>query len=136
MSPMPLNRLEAQRRYRAKHKDRIKAKRDAERIRNAERHRSKWLLFSYQMTVEDFETRLKNQNGVCAICKKVCAKWPNLSVDHDHRCCPGPKSCGKCVRGLICDACNNGLGRFKEDISVLESAVSYLGEWDIVSGLG
>lgn len=27
-------------------------------------------------------------------------------VDHDHDCCPGGWSCGRCVRGLICSECN------------------------------
>ena len=27
-------------------------------------------------------------------------------IDHDHRCCPGIKSCGKCVRGIAHHFCN------------------------------
>ena len=35
----------------------------------------------------------------------------NLSVDHDHACCPtGGRSCGKCARGLLCVRCNSCLG--------------------------
>jgi hypothetical protein len=30
-------------------------------------------------------------------------------VDHDHTCCPGEYTCGKCVRGLLCDDCNKKL---------------------------
>jgi hypothetical protein len=25
-----------------------------------------------------------------------------LTVDHDHQCCPGARSCGLCVRGFLC----------------------------------
>jgi hypothetical protein len=32
-------------------------------------------------------------------------------VDHDHGCCPGRKSCGKCTRGLLHPACNSWLGQ-------------------------
>ena len=34
-------------------------------------------------------------------------------VDHDHLCCPGRRSCGSCVRALVCRRCN--LTRAKVD---------------------
>jgi hypothetical protein len=45
----------------------------------------------------------------------AAARKKFLHVDHDHACCPGPKSCGKCVRFLLCDKCNVGLGSFSDD---------------------
>jgi hypothetical protein len=45
-------------------------------------------------------------------------------VDHDHSCCPGRQTCGKCVRGLICRQCNTAFGVLTEKGVV--RAVRYL----------
>lgn len=66
---------------------------------------------------------LEAQGGVCAICQH---SDPNLLVDHDHACCPGRESCGKCVRGLLCQRCNTGLGQFADDSRRLALAIDYL----------
>jgi len=35
--------------------------------------------------------------------------------DHDHVCCSGKKSCGKCLRGLLCHGCNTKLGALENN---------------------
>lgn len=68
---------------------------------------------------------LERQNGVCRICEKPCPKG-SLSIDHDHACCPGQTSCGRCIRGLLCRACNVGIGYLADDPKLLDAAAAYL----------
>jgi hypothetical protein len=64
-----------------------------------------------------------SQPDGCGICGESNT---TLAVDHDHRCCPGKYSCGQCVRGFLCNSCNNGLGRFRDDPELLSAAIAYL----------
>ena len=64
---------------------------------------------------ESYSKILAAQNGGCAICHRLPGKR-RLSVDHDHSCCSGAKSCGGCVRGLLCNPCNLQVGRFEADL--------------------
>lgn len=45
------------------------------------------------------------QDARCAGCREP---FPDtqLEIDHDHSCCPGRWSCGRCIRGLLCRRCN------------------------------
>lgn len=83
-------------------------------------------LRKYKLTMETYSEMEKSQNGVCAICKDPEMNKKRLSVDHDHACCPGYGSCGKCIRGLLCSNCNTFLGNAKDDIEILKSAIEYL----------
>jgi hypothetical protein len=58
----------------------------------------------------------------CPICGKVTIAGVTSKVvlNHDHQ--TGKPS------GWICDSCNTGLGRFKDDPEVLRSAIEYLEE--------
>ena len=38
-----------------------------------------------------------------------------LVLDHDHSCCPTEKTCGKCISGVLCTACNVALGALRDD---------------------
>ena len=91
-----------------------------------------WLRLNYHKSIEWFESQLAKQNGVCAICgnpevrKTPKGEIKSLAVDHDHRCCSGHKSCGTCVRGLICEKCNHSIGEVDDSIEILEAAIFYL----------
>lgn len=67
--------------------------------------------------------RMREMAGrVCPICETES----DLHVDHDHRCCPGGRSCGRCVRGLLCGSCNRAIGLLRDDPKILASAMAYL----------
>lgn len=79
----------------------------------------------YKMSIEDYEEMLTDQGGGCAICGKSPSPKKRLNVDHDHACCPGEVTCGKCVRGLLCTPCNVFLGYFenKDTMSKMKAYV-------------
>ena len=56
----------------------------------------------------------------CPICKKktIPGITSKVVLDHNH-------NTGE-PRAWICDSCNTGLGRFKDDINLLQCAIDYL----------
>ncbi len=79
------------------------------------------------ITQEQYDMKMEKQDNCCAICHKPFEGTPH--VDHSHACCPNLRSCDKCRRGLLCEDCNLGLGRFKDSIVVLSNAIQYLKEY-------
>lgn len=132
---------ELKRRYHAKHKERLAAERKAERSTPAYRAKrnaymkawhaanpDKWratnLLTHYGLTPSDYHALLVAQHGLCAICRATSVGQRRngralpLHVDHCH-------TTGR-VRGLLCQACNRGIGFFKEQPSRIRAALAYL----------
>lgn len=87
-------------------------------------------LRDHELTQEEYDTKLAEQQGVCAICGKVDSR--SLSIDHAHACCSGEKSCVKCTRGLLCNSCNKRLS-VVEDSEFLKKALGYLSKWKSIS---
>lgn len=86
---------------------------------------------TYNLSLERFEAMRAAQGDVCAVCGQpetaVIKGAPLLlSVDHDHSCCPGKKSCGKCIRGLLCFRCNAVMGNLNDDPALLRAMLVYL----------
>lgn len=69
----------------------------------------------YGITAHEYEQILNKQHGCCALCGKDATRQKRrLHVDHDHRCCPMiGRSCGRCIRGLLCQGCNRLLGWYE-----------------------
>lgn len=81
----------------------------------------------YGLTKDRYEEMFQAQEGRCPICHSELVLGEGTThIDHDHSCCPGPYSCGRCVRALLCDNCNPGLGYFKDDPALLRAAADYL----------
>lgn len=69
---------------------------------------------NYGISSEEKEFLLVQQGGCCAVCNTSDPGKRGWHTDHDHSCCPGRTSCGKCIRGILCHNCNMLLGHAKE----------------------
>lgn len=83
------------------------------------------LKLRYGITPERYEEMWSAQNGKCAICGNEetainynTKKVQKLAVDHCHKT-------GK-VRELLCQDCNRGIAKFKEDPTILQKAIEYI----------
>jgi hypothetical protein len=83
----------------------------------------------YGLEPAEYLSLYEQQGRRCAICRRATGKAKRLAVDHDHTCCPGPTSCGKCVRGLLCGPCNSMLAHARDDAELFRRAIRYLREW-------
>lgn len=90
--------------------------------------RARRVLRQYNVTPEQYAELLASQNGCCAVCKcdTPNGRFKKWHLDHDHSCCPGKFSCGKCIRGLLCHKCNVGMGNLSDDYKLLRAAADYL----------
>lgn len=79
----------------------------------------------YGITREDFILMLDSQDYRCAVCSTAIDE-PTARIDHDHRCCSSRRSCGKCLRKLLCGSCNKGLGMLQDSPDILEAAAQYV----------
>lgn len=79
----------------------------------------------YDLTIDDWQQMFEKQQGCCAICgKHQSDESMRLHVDHNH--------ITKQVRKLLCSNCNRMLGCAKENIEILENAISYLNEHNFI----
>lgn len=80
--------------------------------------KNRYLKHRYGITIDKYDDMYEQQNGKCAICRTE--DKGNFAVDHCHKS-------GK-VRGLLCRKCNLGIGQLKDDIEILNNAITYL-QW-------
>lgn len=100
--------------------------------RTQEGRRYDELRLNYGLEKEEVNKILLYQDYKCATCK---APFDGLTfdTDHDWSCCNRPRySCGDCVRGFLCRDCNTGIGKLKEDITILQAAIDYLNKSGLI----
>jgi hypothetical protein len=71
----------------------------------------------FNLSLEDIATMKNSQTGKCPGCLRNLEEV-KLCVDHCH-------TTGK-VRGLLCDDCNVGIGRLRDDPTILHRLIDYL----------
>lgn len=85
--------------------------------------RSRWDWWNYHLKTNydivdvQYEQMLTEQDNKCLICLETMVK---PQVDHCH-------TTGK-VRGLLCMHCNTALGKFKDDVNILQRAIDYINQ--------
>ena len=70
--------------------------------------------------IKDHPKPMIGERFTCPICKKtITHEHKNeICLDHDHKT-------GK-IRGWICGSCNSSIGKFNEDVEILERAIRWL----------
>lgn len=80
----------------------------------------------HNLTVEQWDAMLLQQDDKRLACGEANRAERNLHIDHDHACCPGTYSCGRCIRGLLCSQCNTALGLLGDDVTKVMNLAAYL----------
>jgi hypothetical protein len=65
-------------------------------------------------------TKPQNEPFECPVCGKrtIAGVSSKVVLDHNHH--------SGVIRGWICDSCNTGIGRFKDDIELMKRAIRYV----------
>ena len=98
--------------------ERVKKHQAANKSQWAEYGHRKNIRRHYGVEPEQYAAMGEEQGWVCAICSNPTVNGYRLAVDHDH--------VTHKIRGLLCEQCNNGLGRFKDNPELLRLAALYL----------
>jgi Recombination endonuclease VII len=77
------------------------------------------------ISIADYQQMVKDQNNLCAICfnpekrmSRTGKETTRLAIDHCHKT--------NKIRGLLCHSCNTAIGKFNDNIQLMESAIAYL----------
>ncbi|AZV02150.1 putative endonuclease VII [Pectobacterium phage Arno162] len=116
--------VKARKYFKANH-DKVREARREYYKTNPDKKREKALKNKYKIGLDKYEAMLARQGGVCAICGNLEKAYDTrykvlrrLAVDHCHTT--------GVVRGLLCSACNIGIGKMRDSPELLRKAADYL----------
>jgi len=113
--------LANKKRYYATIKNKQKIYYQTYRVKNKEAiyqsNKKYFLKKRYNLTLDQYNKMLSDQNNCCKVCD---IKMISPHVDHCH-------TTGK-VRALLCNNCNTGLGKLKEDTKIMQKLIEYVKE--------
>lgn len=108
--------------YRAKNKEKLRAKAAEKYANNSEAAKAKRLEYKYGITPAQRDAMYADQEGKCKVCETHMTwdhrKANTVHVDHCH-------TTGE-VHGLLCSRCNTAAGLLGENPEIAASLVQYL----------
>lgn len=97
------------------------------KVTDARKDQEQKLQGAYGLSLEEYDSMLASQNGVCACCGNPepaidsrTGKARSLAVDHCHAT--------DAIRGLLCSECNIALGLMAEDPDRIKALLTYIEE--------
>ena len=84
--------------------------------------------YRYGISEEQYNALLSEQDNKCAVCLAEFTSTKKPNVDHDRNCCPGTKSCGQCLRGLLCSRCVDMASVVETRFKYMNNMLVYLHE--------
>ena len=96
--------------------------REDRKKRNKQCFRNSHLKSNFGISLDQYNQKLEQQQGLCAVCHKTETKANQfgivaLAVDHDH-------TTGK-IRGLLCMKCNRALGMLGDSVETISNLLKY-----------
>lgn len=116
-------RLEKVKQYHARNRADINRRKRERRTTVTKEERRRLNLQQLGWTPARWNEKLEEQKGLCDICGVVLtfedkAGRTRACADHNHKT--------EMPRGILCGACNIGIGNLKDSIDLLKKAVGYL----------
>ena len=105
--------------YYENNKEKMKKNQETYYYNNTEKIKNKWLIKKYNLTLKEYNERLKNQGDNCPICNNSMTKsYKGPCLDHDHE--------NNKIREFLCHKCNSTLGFVKENPIIIKKLYNYL----------